>query len=145
MICKLKNADTIHKLFIDYMSYMSRFFEIEDYDQWHSRAIAYLNLYGREPNRHIYTLLNKGTTIGFALVNTHLRFNTAGMAIAEFYISDSHRNSGHGRGLAEYVFNQFPGYWEVAVTLKKSVDRSILLLICCSHRKSVRYTYSPTG
>jgi predicted acetyltransferase len=118
VIDKLKDGVAIHQLFHDYMSYMSRFFEIEDYDQWSARAVAYLNLYGHEPNRHIYSLESTGEKIGFALVNDQRRFNGTGMAIAEFYICDSYRGLGHGRELAAYVFNQFPGHWEVAVARK---------------------------
>ena len=58
--------------------------------------------------------------IGFALVNKHLRFNHDGFAIAEFYIQKDHERNGCGRRLAEYVFAQFPGNWEVAVSLKNN-------------------------
>ena len=50
------------------------------------------------------------------MVNNHLRFNKDGLAIAEFYIDKQHQKKGCGRELAEFVFSQFPGQWEVAVT-----------------------------
>ena len=116
MNSELSEKNEILSLFKDYMYFMRQFFEIDDTDAWVSTAMSYLDSYATETDRHIFALKNAGVPIGFAMLNNYLRFNKEGFAIAEFYIDTQHQANGLGRELAEYVFDQFPGHWEIAVT-----------------------------
>ena len=116
MNTKHSEKNEILSLFKDYMYFMRQFFEINDTDAWISTAMNYLDSYATGTDRHIFALNNASVPIGFAMLNNHLRFNKEGFAIAEFYIDTQHQANGHGRELAEFVFCQFPGHWEVAVT-----------------------------
>lgn len=118
MIVRIETVQEIKNIYRRYLAYMSQFFEIRDYDPWCEGALKNLQNYSQADDRFIYVIKESGAVIGFALVNQHLRFNPDGMAIAEFHILKSHEKKGHGRRLAEHVFAQFPGNWEVAVSLK---------------------------
>lgn len=106
------------------MAHMSQFYEIEDYEQWLAKGLGYANSYSTEENRFVYALKEDQHFIGFALINKHLRFNTSGHSIAEFYIDNAHQKSGNGRKLAQHVFDALPGLWEVAVTNKNKPARN---------------------
>jgi predicted acetyltransferase len=116
MITRTDTIDDIKPIFREYLNYMRQFFDITHPASWCEGALKNLHRYVMAEDRHIYTLKASGTIIGFAMVNHHLRFNSDGMAVAEFYIQKGHGRKGYGRRLAEHVFGQFPGHWEVAVT-----------------------------
>lgn len=118
MITQIKTIDKIKPIFIEYLNYISQFFNINDHESWKEGALKSLHRYSVEEDRHIYILMEADPIIGFALVNKHLRFNNDGLAVAEFYIQKEHKRKGYGSKLAEHVFNQFHGNWEVAVSLK---------------------------
>jgi predicted acetyltransferase len=121
MIKQIKTIDKIKPIFKEYLDYMSQFFKIYDFDSWCKGAYKNLQRYSMAEDRYIYVIKESGSIIGFALVNHHLRFNMGGVAMAEFYIPKGHMRKGYGRKLAEHVFTQFPGDWEVAVSLKNNL------------------------
>jgi len=112
---------------------MSQFFEIFDHTLWCEGALKNLQRYSAEDDCHIYVLMESESIIGFALVNKHLRFNTGGFAIAEFYIQKEYTKKGYGRRLAEHVFEQFTGNWEVAVSLKNNLARKFWKQVLSSY------------
>ncbi len=116
MNTELSGKNEIISLFKDYMCFMRQFVEIDDTDAWVSTAMSYLDSYATETDRHIFALKNASVPIGFAMLNNHLQFNKKGISIAEFSIDTQYQATGLGRELAEFVFGQFPGHWEVAVT-----------------------------
>lgn len=116
MITRLENTDCIIPIFKEYLEYMSHYFVVNDHDSWCNGALKNLNKYSTDPDRFIYVVKASGLIIGFSLVNKHLRFNKDGFAVAEFYIQKAYARKRAGSRLAEYVFEQFPGNWEVAVT-----------------------------
>jgi predicted acetyltransferase len=118
MITRIETIDEIKPIYREYLDYMGQFFEIHDFDSWCKGALKNLQLYSIADDRHIFILKESEPIIGFALVNKHFRFNTDGFAVAEFYIHKNHEKKGYGHKLAEHVFAQFTGNWEVAVTLK---------------------------
>ena len=120
MIARIETIDEIKPIFREYLNYISQFFEINDHESWCEGALKNLLRYSVEDGRHIYILIESDSIIGFALVNKHLRFNNDGFAVAEFYIQKEHKRKGYGRKLAEHVFTQFSGNWEVAVSLKNN-------------------------
>jgi predicted acetyltransferase len=123
MIVRIENIDEIKPIYGEYLNYMSQFFEINDHNSWYESALKNLQRYSAEDDRHVYILKESESIIGFALVNKHLRFNNDGFAVAEFYIQKKHERKGYGRRLAEHVFEQFSGNWEVAVSLKNNSAR----------------------
>lgn len=116
MITRLEGTADIVPIFKEYLECMSHYFVVNDHDSWCKGALKNLNKYSMDPDRHIYIVRESGFIIGFAFVNKHLRFNRDGFAVAEFYIQKAHVRKRTGSRLAEYVFEQFPGNWEVAVT-----------------------------
>ncbi|MBW2265438.1 MAG: GNAT family N-acetyltransferase [Deltaproteobacteria bacterium] len=133
MIARIETIDEIKPIFREYLNYMSQFFEINDHDSWCEGALKYLQRYPIEDDRHIYILKESESIIGFSLVNKHLRFNNDGFAVAEFYIQKDHVRKGYGRKLAEHVFAQFSGNWEVAVSLKNSSARAFWKQVVSSY------------
>ena len=134
MIDRLETIDEIKPIFIEYLNYMSQFFDIKHYDSWREGALKHLERYSNKDDCHVYVLRKSGTIIGFALVNKHFRFNSDGFAIAEFFIRKQHKRKGYGRKLAEHVFSQFPGSWEVAVSKKNSAARKFWKQVLSSYR-----------
>ena len=120
MIIQIKTIEEILPIFREYLGYMSQFYKIYNFDSWCNAAVKNLKKHSVADDRLVYILKESESIIGFALVNKHLRFNHDGFAIAEFYIQKDHGRNGCGRRLAEYVFAQFSGNWEVAVTKKNN-------------------------
>lgn len=123
MIERIETIESLKPIFREYLNYISQFFEIKDHEPWCNSAIKNLQRYSVEEGRFIYIVKASGSIAGFALVNKHLRFNPNGFAIAEFYIQKEHGRKGYGRMLAGHVFAQFPGNWEIAVSLKNNSAR----------------------
>lgn len=69
MISRLECVEKVQPLYQDYLEYMRGFFEIDSYDSWYERAMAYLQLYAMEDDRFIYSLKESENIIGFAFVN----------------------------------------------------------------------------
>lgn len=120
MIARLETIEEIIPIFREYLGWMRQFYTIYNFDAWCEGGLKNLQNYSMANDRLIYILKESESIIGFALVNQHLRFNRDGFAMAEFYIQKNHGRSGWGRRLAEHVFDQCSGSWEVAVTLKNN-------------------------
>ncbi len=116
MITRLETCDPLIALYPEYLAHMSRFFTIKHCDAWIEGALKNLHGCVLAEERQAYMVQESGAVIGFALINQHLRFNSKGFAVAEFYIQKLHEKRGHGRKLAEHLFEALPGPWEVAVT-----------------------------
>ncbi|MFH2092455.1 MAG: GNAT family N-acetyltransferase [Pseudomonadota bacterium] len=121
MIIKIDTIDIIKPVFKQYLTIMNAFFDIHDFDKWSATALNNLKSYIRNTDRNIYAIKEAGHLIGFIFINKHLRFNSDGFAVAEFFIQNNHTKKGYGRYLAEFAFNRFPGHWEIAVTQKNTV------------------------
>lgn len=95
---------------------MKQYVEVDDLQSWKDGANKYFNLYGTEPEWRVYSWsLSKDHVSGFALVNRSYRFNSHGNVLSQFYIAPEKQGQGHGKKLAEFVFDQLPGAWEVSV------------------------------
>jgi predicted acetyltransferase len=116
MISKIQTIEEIVPIFTEYLGCVGRFYELFDFNGWRSKALKNLKRDFLTGDQQIYRLRESGDIIGFAQVNKHLRFNLNGVAIAEFYIGKDHARRGFGRKLAEHVFSQYSGNWEVAVS-----------------------------
>ena len=123
MITRIETVNEIIPIFKEYLAHISQFLPIKDYGPWSEGALKHLRLYEINSGRHMYVIREPESIIGFALINKHLRFNADGFAVAEFYIQKDRERKGHGRRLAEYVFAQFPGNWEVAVASTNTAAR----------------------
>lgn len=120
MISKLETMEDIFPLYTDYLQGMSQYYHIHDIDGWQETALKNLKKNGNSTDNPVFVIEESNEIIGFAMVSTHFRFNDQGRAIAEFHIQKDHGSNGYGRSLAEFVFDQFPGQWEVALTLKNT-------------------------
>jgi predicted acetyltransferase len=116
MIIRTDNIDWVKPLFKQYMWHMKQYYEINDVSRWIEQANMYYDLYRTDRDRLVYVTVINNELSGFALVNSVCSFNQTGRSIAEFYIQPEKHNHGYGRELAEYVFEQHPGQWEIRVT-----------------------------
>lgn len=116
MITRLETIEPLRLLYCEYLVHMSQFFTIKHYDAWIEGGLKNLHSYALTEERPAYMIQESDAVIGFALINQHLRFNSEGFAIAEFYIQKTQEKKGYGRQLAEHLFHALPGPWEVAVT-----------------------------
>lgn len=115
-ISKTDKIEDIIPVFKHYLNYMSRYYDIKNIKAWQEKAVKNLGRDVIKKDCQVYVLKKNDDIAGFAVVNRHLRFNSSGQAIAEFYIQKDHQRKGYGRKMAEYVFSQFDDHWEVAVT-----------------------------
>jgi predicted acetyltransferase len=94
---------------------MKQYYEIDDVAAWIKQANKYYELYQTDTDRKVYVVIINNKLSGFALINSICFFNTTGKSIAEFYIEPDQHNNGYGRKLAEFIFKQHPGQWEIRV------------------------------
>lgn len=74
----------------------------------------YLDHYWTEPDRHPYLIRVGGQLAGFALVNRRAVSGEDRWSLAEFFVMRKYRRRGIGGYAATYVFDLWPGKWEVA-------------------------------
>ncbi len=115
MITQTKNIDQIKPIFKEYLKIINQFYNITNFEPWCEKAVKNLSIRMKNKEHTIIELKKQNIIIGFAIINSHLRFNTHGQAISEFYIQRDHTRIGNGRRLAEHAFDKFPGTWEIAV------------------------------
>jgi predicted acetyltransferase len=82
----------------------------------------YLDHYWVEPERSPFLVRVNGSLAGFVLV---ARYNyLTGMkdtwVMAEFFIMRKYRHQGIGEHTARFIFNQFPGAWQVGQIVENS-------------------------
>ncbi len=98
---------------------------IHDFSEFHTVALGAdgrfrypdLGLYWLEPERHPFLARMDGDLAGFALVRkvTSIDGNKAVWDMAEFFVVRGMRRRGIGTELAQAVWAQFPGAWQVRV------------------------------
>lgn len=76
----------------------------------------YLDYYWNEEGRYPFIFYVDGKIAGFVLVHRSYvdNINEYSYSIAEFFVMKRYRGKGIGKKVAIYVFNLFPGVWEVA-------------------------------
>lgn len=99
-------------------------FENRDLNEFGKYGYCYLDLYWIEPERFPFILRVNEKLAGFALVNRATYTKSIERTIAEFFILKKYRHQGIGKKLAFYLFDQFPGKWEVR-TLEKNLVAQI--------------------
>lgn len=98
---------------------------IHDFSAFHAVALGAngrfgypdLPLYWLEPERHPFLARMNGDLAGFALVRrvTSIEGSKAVWDMAEFFVLQGMRRRGIGTELAQAVWAQFPGAWQVRV------------------------------
>jgi len=75
----------------------------------------YLDHYWVEPERSPFIVRVDGNLAGFVLVAcfNYLTGNKDCWVMAEFFIMRKYRHQGVGEHVAQTIFNQFPGTWQV--------------------------------
>ncbi len=76
----------------------------------------YLDHYWVEPDRSPFLVRVNSNLAGFVLVAryNYLTGLKDGWVLAEFFILRKYRHQGVGEYVAHYIFDQFPGNWQVA-------------------------------
>ena len=76
----------------------------------------WFELYFTEPDREAYFIkcVGTGELLGFVMVNTYMKGQCAGHAVAEFMVLPKFRRMGIGRLAAQLCFSLYSGYWEVS-------------------------------
>ncbi len=74
----------------------------------------YLDHYWTEPDRHPYLIRVDSQLAGFILVNRHGISGEDRWSIAEFFVMRKYRKLGIGAFAAVFVFDLWPGKWEVS-------------------------------
>ncbi len=97
--------------------YMHDFSEYtdEDVDQNGIFTYHFFDEYWNESGRYPFLVHCDGKLAGFVLVNAHtfVLEQGAGKSIAEFFVMRKYRRKGVGRQVAFYIFDRFPGRWEI--------------------------------
>ena len=76
--------------------------------------VARIERFWTDPKKMSFLVRVDGTLAGFALVRDGACFAGDGTRdISEFFILRRHRRRGVGREAARYLFDKFPGPWEV--------------------------------
>jgi predicted acetyltransferase len=112
---RLKTVDVVIPVFREYLTAMRRFYPIVNPVEWRENALRNLGRNVHKKGNHLFAGFMGTDVIGFALVNRHLRFNSGGHAIADFYVRPEYERKGYGRRLALHAFSAIPGSWEVTV------------------------------
>lgn len=82
----------------------------------------YLDHYWVEPERSPFLVRVNGYLAGFVLVAryNYLTGFKDGWVLAEFFIMRKYRHQGVGEYVARFIFDQFPGNWQVAQVAKNT-------------------------
>jgi predicted acetyltransferase len=90
-------------------------FEDLDVDEHGLYRYDYFDHYWTEETRHPYLVRVAGTPAGFALVRLLAKDDgTPYTYMAEFFIMRKYRGQGIGQAVACYLFDSYPGEWEVS-------------------------------
>ena len=102
--------------------------EFSQYDECDVNAFglygySYLDNYFTERNRYPFIIRYEGKIAGFAFVGTNARvFKDARYVINEFYILPKYRRKKIGSDAAKYLFDMFPGKWEIVYHPKNRIS-----------------------
>ena len=88
-------------------------FEDRDLNEFGKYEYRYLDLYWIESERYPFIVRVNDKLAGFVLINQFAYTKEAKWTIAEFFILKKYRNQGIGKKSAFYMFDRFPGRWEV--------------------------------
>ncbi|MCB9134259.1 MAG: GNAT family N-acetyltransferase [Anaerolineales bacterium] len=95
-------------------------FDGDDVDEQGEYSYKYLPLYWTEPHRRPFLLRVDSCLAGFVLVRLNIDSlldpSQQVNSIAEFFVMKKYQHLAVGQFAARWVFNHFPGPWEVAQT-----------------------------
>lgn len=113
----------ILKKMLEFYAYDCSEFEDADLNEFGEYGYRYLDLYWIEPERLPFILRVNKKLAGFALVNGFAYTENVDRTIAEFFVLKKYRNQGIGKQLAFYLFDKFPGKWEVRTSKRNLVAK----------------------
>lgn len=105
---------------LELYAYDLSIFENKDLNEFGEYGYRYLDLYWIESKRHPFIIKVNGKLAGFILINKFAYTEDAEWTVAEFFVLKKYRDRGIGKKSAFYVFDRFPGKWEVR-TLNKNL------------------------
>lgn len=92
-------------------------FESEDVNEEGLYGYKYLDYYWTVPGHFPFLIKVNEKLAGFALIREitpENRNNQSYFIVSEFFVMKKYRKGGIGKQVAIYLFNLFPGTWEVA-------------------------------
>ncbi|WP_200411173.1 GNAT family N-acetyltransferase [Virgibacillus salexigens] len=121
MDVQIKIAQVEQKVVVKHLLELYKYdfseFDPEDVNDQGLYGYKYFDHYWTEPERFPFLIRVNGNYAGFALVRkiTQEGENPESyFSMAEFFVMKKYRKDGVGRKTAFYLFNSFPGKWEVA-------------------------------
>ena len=96
---------------LELYEYDSSEFEPRDVDAHGLYGYRWLDHYWTESGRYPFLVRVDRKLAGFVLVRT---LDDSTYSMAEFFILRKYRRQGVGRGVAQQIFDMFPGRWNVA-------------------------------
>lgn len=117
---------TVEAISIDQKSVLAQMLELysydftefsnDDLDEDGHYGYSYIDAYWSEEGRYPYFIRVDGKLAGFILVRSCCEYSNLSDAhnIAEFFIMRKYRHAGVGKTAAKYIFDCFPGAWEVS-------------------------------
>jgi predicted acetyltransferase len=90
-------------------------FDGTDTDDYGLYRYDYIDHYWTEKDRHPYLVRVAGKFAGFALIKINVRNDgTSYTYMSEFFIMRKYRGQGVGQAVAHFLFDLYPGEWEVS-------------------------------
>ncbi|KKI93500.1 acetyltransferase [Bacillus sp. SA1-12] len=121
MKIQIENASvgqkTVLRRLLEFYKYDFSEYDPEDVNEYGEYGYKYLDHYWTEPERFPFLIKVNEKFAGFALVRkiTHETLHKEYyFSMAEFFIMKKFRKEGIGKHTAFYLFDLFPGNWEVA-------------------------------
>ena len=99
-------------------------FEENDLNEFGEYGYRYFDHYWTETERHPFIVKVDGKLAGFVFVNRFGYTKGVEQTIAEFCILRKYRQKGIGKRTAFYIFDQFPGIWEIRTQKENKVAQA---------------------
>jgi len=119
MVVQIKEASIEQKPVLErlYQLYLYDFSEFEgsDVNQDGLFEYKYLDLYWTEANRFPFLIYVEDKIAGFVLIKSRacLQEKREIKEVGEFFVMRKYRRQGIGKMVVFYIFDKFPGKWEV--------------------------------
>lgn len=113
------DAAVISGLLEDYLRELDRY-RIPSNQTGGSHGYPYLDAYWLDAGRHAFLIRSGGRVVGFVFVRDPASTGSTVHELAEFYVKPDSRRLGIGRKAAAALWKDFPGEWELQVSLRNS-------------------------
>ena len=99
-------------------------FDDRDLNKFGEYGYRYLDCYWIESKRYPFIIRVNNNLAGFVLINQSVHNLEAEWAIAEFFVLKKYRQQKIGKQTAFFMFDRFPGVWEIGILLNNLVAKA---------------------